>query len=102
MITKEVTVTNNAGFHVRCSSLVAQSAVKYQSDIVMDRNGKRADCKSTLDMLTLMCPKDAKLVIMASGSDEEQAISEIVSLFEHKFYEDEFAPTQSSNPTTES
>ena len=91
MIQTEVTVQNSAGLHVRDASLVCKTAMKYSSEIRLRKGGAVADCKSCLDLLSLMAPQGTQLVLTADGADEEAATNEIVKLFNVKFYEDEFA-----------
>lgn len=93
MITLDLKVINNAGFHVRDASLVCKTAMKYQATLTLskDGGGYEADCKSCLDLLTLMAPQGTVLTLRADGVDAEEAAAEIKGLFEHKFYEDEFA-----------
>ena len=93
MIVKELVVGNNAGFHVRNASLLCKTAMKYNASLALSKGGGyEADCKSCLDLLTLMAPKDTVLTLRAEGEDAEQAALEIESLFKQKFFEDEFAP----------
>jgi phosphocarrier protein len=91
VIAKELTVSNAAGFHVRDASLVCKAAMKYSSKLTLAKNGYKADCKSCLDLLTLMAPQGTVLTLNAEGDDEEQAAEAIKELFDRKFYEDEFA-----------
>lgn len=90
MNVKELTVTNKAGFHIRVASLVCKAANKYQSAVTVSKGSYEADAKSCMDLLALMCPQGETLTVKAEGDDEDQAMAEIASLFEHKFYEDEF------------
>jgi len=91
MIVKELVVQNNAGFHVRNASLLCKTAGKYNANLALSKGGGYdADCKSCLDLLTLMAPKDAVLTLKAEGEDAEQAVLEIEALFNQKFFEDEF------------
>lgn len=93
MLEKDLVVENTFGFHVRSASLVCKEAMKYAATIRLRKGGYEADCKSCLDLLTLMAPKGTKLTLSVDGDDAQQAFDAIVSLFEHKFYEDEFAET---------
>ncbi|MBQ4195860.1 MAG: HPr family phosphocarrier protein, partial [Thermoguttaceae bacterium] len=91
LITKELTVQNVAGFHVRDASLVCKTAMKFSSNVYLSNGGYSADCKSCLDLLTLMAPQGTVLTITAEGEDSKAAVDAIETLFNHKFYEDEFA-----------
>ena len=55
MITREVTIRNIAGFHIRPAQLFTEQAVKFQSQIhiqVRDHN-RSADGKSIFGLMTL-------------------------------------------------
>ncbi len=91
MIEKELTVQNVAGFHVRVASIVCKTAMKYASEVKLCKGAYEADCKSCLDLLSLMCPQGESLTLKIDGADEAPAFEAIETLFQHKFYEDEFA-----------
>ncbi len=92
MLRIDLVVENEAGFHVRVASLICKEAMQFpETEVLLSKNGVEADCKSCLDLLSLMAPKGTTLTLTVDGEDEQQAFDAIVSLFEHKFYEDEFA-----------
>ena len=78
---------------------MTKAAQKYSSAVTLAKSGRSADCKSCLDLLTLMSPKGSTLTLSAEGADAQAAVDEISGLFDVKFYEEEFAsldPSQSS------
>ena len=91
MFTKELLVDNSSGFHVRVATLVCKEAMKHKATIRLGKGGYDVDCKSCLDLLTLMAPKGTVLTLTVDGEGGKEAFDAIVSLFEQKFYEDEFA-----------
>ena len=91
MFTKELLVDNSSGFHVRVATLVCKEAMKHKATIRLGKGGYDVDYKSCLDLLTLMAPKGTVLTLTVDGEGGKEAFDAIVSLFEHKFYEDEFA-----------
>lgn len=96
ILSKELTVKNKAGFHVRVASMICKTAMKYEAKIALVKGTYAADCKSCLDLLTLMAPCGERLVLTADGDDSEDALRAIELLFERKFYEDEFADVERS------
>lgn len=94
-LSKELTVENKAGFHVRVASMICKTAMKYDAKISLAKGAYAADCKSCLDLLTLMAPCGERLTLTADGDDSEDAMRAIETLFERKFYEDEFAQAES-------
>jgi len=54
MISKEVKVTNETGFHARPAQLFVQKANQFQAQIkVKKADGTEADAKSILSLMTL-------------------------------------------------
>jgi len=95
-LSKELTVKNKAGFHVRVASMICKTAMQYEAKISLAKGTYAADCKSCLDLLTLMAPCGERLVLTVDGGDSEDALRAIELLFERKFYEDEFADVERS------
>ena len=90
MFTKDLVVDNTSGFHVRVATLVCKEAMKHNATVRLGKGGYDVDCKSCLDLLTLMAPKGTVVTLTVDGEGAQEAFDAIVSLFEHKFYEDEF------------
>lgn len=82
MIAKEVCVKNSSGLHARPATLVVKKASSFKSDISIEFNGKKANVKSLIGVLSLAVTKDAVIKVVASGDDEALAVEEIVKLVE--------------------
>lgn len=95
-LSKELIVKNKAGFHVRVASMICKTALKYEANVTLAKGSYVADCKSCLDLLTLMAPCGERLTLTVDGEDAEDALRAIELLFERKFYEDEFADAERS------
>ena len=93
-LSKELIVKNKAGFHVRVASMICKTALKYKAEVALGKGAYVADCKSCLDLLTLMAPCGERLTLTVDGEDAEDAQRAIELLFERKFYEDEFADVE--------
>lgn len=85
---KEVTVINALGLHARPAAMIAKCASGFNSEIIMNKSGEIANCKSILGIMTLSAAKGTVLVINAEGDDAAQAIDAISTLFESKFDEE--------------
>ena len=70
---KEVTVeiTNESGLHARPATAFA----KFASKLTIAANGKTADAKSILTVLTLGATKGTSVVLTADGADEDDALA---------------------------
>lgn len=89
MVSKELLIQNEQGFHVRPAQLFVQNASKFASNIqVTTEKGVKADGKSILGLMSLGLAKGAIIRIEASGTDEEEALKELADLVESKFGEE--------------
>jgi phosphocarrier protein HPr len=83
MIAKEVSVKNSSGLHARPATLLVKKASSFKSDVSIEYNGKKANVKSLIGVLSLAVAKDAVIKVVASGDDEALAVEEIVKLVEN-------------------
>lgn len=82
MVSKEVVVNNGTGLHARPATLLVKKASSFKSDVSIEFNGKKANVKSLIGVLSLGVTKGAKITVAASGDDEALAAEEIVKLIQ--------------------
>ena len=89
MLAKQVTIRNEAGFHIRPAQLFTEKAGSFQSAIAVQPEGREAsiDGKSILGLMTLGLSKGAVLTISAEGPDEAEAVETLAKLVEDGFGE---------------
>ncbi len=80
MVTKEVIVKNPTGLHARPATLLVKRASTYKSDVSIEFNGKKANVKSLIGVLSLGVVKGSAIRIVTSGEDEERACDELTDL----------------------
>ena len=85
---REIIVRNQLGIHARPAALIVQTAAQYDADIWLDKDGVSANAKSILSVMMLSASYDAKILVRATGKDEQKAIEALVGLFESKFREE--------------
>ena len=88
MTEKQVVVTNSLGIHARPASMLVQAAMKFASDITLEKDGTSADAKSIMSVMMLAAAKNSRVTIRASGSDEREAVEKLAGIFESKFNEE--------------
>lgn len=88
MIEKEITVINKLGLHARPSALVVQTASKFKSEIKLKKADLEINAKSIIGVMMLAAEIGSKIVILAQGEDETQAVEALAKLFEDKFGEE--------------
>ncbi|EXX86925.1 serine kinase [Paenibacillus darwinianus] len=88
MVNHKVTVLNQMGLHTRPVKEIVKTAGGFRSEILIKRETKTANAKSFVSTIALGAARGTELLLTAEGEDEEQALREIVELFENKFGED--------------
>ncbi len=83
-----MTVQNRAGIHARPASLIAQTANKFSSEILLEKNDVAVNAKSIMGVITMAAGYNATLTVRATGSDEKDAVAAIKALFDNKFEEE--------------
>jgi phosphocarrier protein len=89
MYREQVELLNETGLHARPASLFVAAAKKYQSDIVVLKDGEEYDAKSMLSVLSMGAFKGDSLIISAVGADEKEAVLELKGLIDANFGERE-------------
>jgi len=85
MYMKEVVIQNQVGLHARPATFFIQKANEYKSSIWVERESRRVNAKSLLGVLSLGITKGLSISIIAEGSDEEQAVNDLVELISTNF-----------------
>lgn len=82
MVSKEVIVKSATGLHARPATLLVKKASSFKSDISIEFDGKKANVKSLIGVLSLGVTKNATIKITASGDDEGLAVEEVTKLID--------------------
>ncbi len=85
MFVKEVVVQNQVGLHARPATFFIQKANEFKSSIWVEKDERRVNAKSLLGVLSLGITKGLAISIIAEGSDEEEAVNNLVSLVSSDF-----------------
>ena len=84
----EIIITNRLGLHARAAARLVQLTEQFRSEVLMEKDGRSADAKSVLSLLTLECPMGTKVLLKARGEDAKPAISAMAELIQNKFGEE--------------
>lgn len=85
MYVKDVTVQNQVGLHARPATFFIQKANEFKSSIWIDKDERKVNAKSLLGVLSLGIVGGTQIRIAANGSDEEEAVDELVNLINSGF-----------------
>ncbi len=88
MVTKKIIVQNRAGIHARPSSLIVQTASKFQSNIMFEKENVTVNAKSIMGVMTMAAGYQTELTVSADGVDEAEAVAALEQLFAAKFEEE--------------
>ncbi|MGP1523682.1 HPr family phosphocarrier protein [Treponema sp.] len=88
MAEKVLTVRNRAGIHARPAALIAQTANKFASEVLMEKDGTVVNAKSIMGVITIAAGYNTAVTVKAEGADAEEAVKALETLFENKFEEE--------------
>ncbi|MDY0408772.1 phosphocarrier protein HPr [Virgibacillus soli] len=70
-------ITADTGVHARPATLLVNKAGQFESEVEIEYNGKKVNLKSIMGVMSLGIPKDANIKVIATGSDEADALKGI-------------------------
>ena len=82
---KLLTVRNRAGIHARPAALIAQTANKFASEVLMEKDGTVVNAKPIMGVITIAAGYNTAVTVKAEGADAEEAVKALETLFENKF-----------------
>ncbi|BCY21513.1 HPr family phosphocarrier protein [Bordetella pertussis] len=89
MPSSDIVISNKLGLHARAAAKLTQLASRFSSEIFISRGAQRVNAKSIMGVMMLAAGLGVTVKLEASGSDADQALSEIQTLFDNKFGEQE-------------
>lgn len=89
MSRREVEIINRLGLHARAAAKLVSCASGFASRIEIERNGHRVNGKSIMGVMMLAASRGSRIVIEASGEDEEAALAALETLIGERFGEAE-------------
>lgn len=88
MIKRSLVIQNKYGLHARPAAKFVEIASKYQSQVMLSKDGIEVNGKSIMGVLVLAAEKGSKIEISINGKDEEEAIEALAGLLEGKLDEE--------------
>lgn len=84
-LTREMTLLNRYGMHVRPAGLFAKLASRYDCEIDVEKDGNIVSGKSIMALMTLEAICGTVLKVTATGPDAEEALDDLEALVGRKF-----------------
>jgi len=82
-----IVIGNADGLHLRAATLFACLAGRFASEVRVHRDGRAADGKSILDLVTLAAECGTRLDLEARGSDAEATLAALAELVSARLHE---------------
>ncbi|HSF71237.1 MAG TPA: HPr family phosphocarrier protein [Methylotenera sp.] len=89
MIQQQLEIINKLGLHARASSKLTQTASQFNSEIWIEKNGRKVNAKSIMGVMMLAAGKGSLIGLEANGTDEVEAMSALQALINDYFGEGE-------------
>ncbi|MFH1058587.1 MAG: 16S rRNA (cytidine(1402)-2'-O)-methyltransferase [Pseudomonadota bacterium] len=83
----ELTVGNSLGLHARVAARIAETVQRFNSQVVLGKDGLEADGGSVLSILALDAPQGSRLIVLAKGEQAQEALDALQDLFASGFGE---------------
>ncbi len=84
---KDFTIVNRLGLHARAAAQLVQTASRFDSEVVIVKDGEEVNGKSIMGILMLAAAQGSKILVRVIGDDAVQALEAIGKLIEDGFGE---------------
>lgn len=82
MVSHKIRIKNPTGLHLRPAGVLCKEALRFQSSVKFQYGNTLANAKSVLSVLGACVKCGDEITFICEGSDEEEALAEIVALVE--------------------
>ena len=79
---------NQLGLHARPASMFVKMATRFESEILVVKEGEEINGKSIMGLMMLAAGPGTTLTVTAVGSDAAEAINELAQLVNRNFEEE--------------
>ena len=77
----QFTINDPVGIHARPAGLLVKKAAEFQSNITINGNGKSADAKKLIKLMSLGIKQGMEITCQIEGEDEETACEAMLNFF---------------------
>lgn len=83
MKTFNYVIKDEIGIHARPAGELVKEAKKYESKIIVSKNGKTAEARKLMALMGLGVKCGDEVVVTVEGADEDTAVAEVKLFFEN-------------------
>jgi catabolite repression HPr-like protein len=77
MVQKSIQIKLESGLEARPVAMLVQVASQFESSVYINADDKKVNAKSIMGMMSLGLDSGSEVLVVANGSDEEAAVTEI-------------------------
>jgi catabolite repression HPr-like protein len=77
MVQKSIQIKLESGLEARPVAMLVQVASQFESSVYINADDKKVNAKSIMGMMSLGLDSGSEVMVVANGSDEEAAVTEI-------------------------
>ena len=88
MVSKEFTLKNKMGFHMRPANVFVTEMTKFSSDVNIIFNGKTINGKSIMNIMAACIKCGSTITVECNGADENEMLNAASTLIEDGFGEE--------------
>ena len=81
------TIRNRLGLHARAAAMFVKAAAKFNSNVLVEKDGMQVNGKSIMGVLLLAASRGSQIIVRCDGVDAEQALTALTGLVADKFGE---------------
>jgi len=81
------TIINKLGLHARAAALFVQTASKFESEVIVSKDGEEVSGKSIMGILMLAAAQGSEIEVQISGRDAAVAMEALGQLIKNGFGE---------------
>ena len=85
---KSFTIINRLGLHARAAAQLVQTANRFNSEVMVEKDDIEVNGKSIMGILLLAAPKGTEISLTVVGDDASEAMDALTNLIEDGFGED--------------
>ena len=89
MLQQELDIINRLGLHARAAAKFVTCANRFESTVMVERNGRRVNGKSIMGVMMLAASCGTSILVEVEGPDEAVAMEALASLVANRFEEGE-------------
>ena len=87
MVSQNVKITDEMGFHMRPANVFVTAMSKYASNINIIANDKKINGKSIMNIMAACIKCSTEITVECDGPDEKEMLAEAISIIESGFGE---------------